>query len=138
MEQLKQSNPALALQNISLGKENEQLEISIQERGSYKNTLLKIGLFFFLLSAGGACTGVTVAGGILAVTALFMVPAAVLAVIMLSLFIAALIYTIKNSIDSNQLTKNQTIIKDNIATISQQDSEMMLLESQILPELAKK
>lgn len=136
VEQFKQSNPQLASQNVSLGKENEQLEIAIAERRNYRNTLLKIGLLFFFLTTGGAGAGVAAAGGIFAVTPLFMAPAAVLAVLTLSLFIAALIYTVKNSMDSNQLNKNKTMIKDNRAKISQQDSEIISLENEILPQLA--
>ncbi|HHF7366498.1 TPA: hypothetical protein ACPSKY_001615 [Legionella bozemanae] len=136
VEQFKQSNPQLASQNVSLGKENEQLEIAIAERRNYRNTLLKIGLLFFFLTTGGASAGVAAAGGIFAVTPLFMAPAAVLAVLTLSLFIAALIYTVKKSMDSNQLNKNKTMIKDNCAKISQQDSEIISLENEILPQLA--
>ncbi|HIE3613026.1 TPA: hypothetical protein ACXLVJ_003638, partial [Legionella anisa] len=138
VERFKESNPRLASQNINLGKEDEQLEIAILERGNYRSTLLKLGLLFLFLTVGGAGTGVAVAGGILAVTPLFMAPAAVLAFITLSLFIAALVYTIMNSMDSNQLSKNKTTIKDNIATIAQQNGEMMSLENEILPGLANK
>ncbi|QLZ69307.1 hypothetical protein FOLKNPGA_02089 [Legionella sp. PC1000] len=138
VERFKQSNPQLTLKNVSLGKENEQLEIAIKERRNYRDTFLKIGLLFFFLTAGGAGAGAAVAGEIFAITSLFMAPAALLAVVTLSLFIAALIYTIKNSIDSNQLSKNQTIIRDNIVTITQQNSEMISLEKEIMPELANK
>ncbi|KTD41123.1 hypothetical protein [Legionella parisiensis] len=138
VERFKQSIPQLAFKNVSLGKENEQLEIAIKERHNYRNTLLKIGLLFFFLAAGGAGAAAVVTGEIFAITSLFMAPAALLAVVTLSLFIAALIYTIKNSMDRNQLSTNQTIIRDNIVTIAQQDSEIISLEKEILPELAHK
>ncbi len=138
IEQYKESNPLLASQNSSLAKENEQLEIAIEDRRNYKNTLLKIGLLFFLLTAGGAGTGLAIAGGIIAITPLLLAPAAVLAFITLNLFVAALVYTIKNGMDSNQLSKNQITIKNNLTTIAQHNSELISLESEILPNLLSK
>ncbi|CAM3111730.1 substrate of the Dot/Icm secretion system [Legionella steigerwaltii] len=130
---IQKSNPELTSLNVALKEQNQQLAQTIEEQHSYRNSLLKIGLFFLLFTGGAAGTGIAIEGELIALTSLLLAPAAVLGVITLSLFIAALVYTIKNSMDNNQLNKNQTTMEDNQSTIERQNSELTSLVNDLIP-----
>ncbi|MBN9228617.1 MULTISPECIES: hypothetical protein [Legionella] len=132
--QFKRTNPQLALQNVTLEEQNKQLALTIEVQHGYRNSLLQIGLLFLIFTSGAAVAGIVIEGGLIA--SLLLAPAAVLGVITLSLFIAALVYTIKSNMDSNQLSKNQTTIKDNLATIERQSSNIISLEKETIPAIS--
>ncbi|KTD68038.1 substrate of the Dot/Icm secretion system [Legionella steelei] len=132
--QFKRTNPQLALQNVTLEEQNKQLALTIEVQHGYRNSLLQIGLLFLIFTSGAAVTGIVIEGGL--IVSLLLAPAAVLGVITLSLFIAALVYTIKSNMDSNQLSKNQTTIKDNLATIERQSSNIISLEKETIPAIS--
>lgn len=138
VEQFKSSNPQLASTNLNLAATNKQLETSTENSRNYRNKLAKVGLLFLLFTGGAAATGLAIEGGVVAITSLVLAPAAVLAAITLSIFIAALIYAIKTSIDSNQLNKNKVTIEANHEQITQQTSEMISLEQTVIPDLKSK
>lgn len=138
IEQFKKSNPQLVSANLNLSEKNKQLEISIENCHNYRNNLSKVGLLFLLFTGGAAGTGIAIEGGLVALTSLVFAPAAVLALVTLSLFVAALVYAIKTSIDNNQLNQNKTIVEENIAKIEQQNSEIISLEQTIIPDLKSK
>jgi hypothetical protein len=135
---LERLNPELTSKNIQLNKENQELQVAIEERKNYRNKLFKIGLF------GLPATGAAVGGAFLAMSMLplmvslipvFFTPAALIGLATLSLFIAALVYTVKNNIDTNQLKQNITTIEQNQINISQQSSKLNSLKQEVLPDL---
>ncbi|MBI2785944.1 MAG: hypothetical protein HYX60_06425 [Legionella longbeachae] len=140
LNRLEESNPQLESRNIQLAKENKELEQAIKERHQYRNKLLKIGLGFLFLTGmvvGGtiAYIDLTIVSLALTSATLFFVPAAVVALISVGLFIAALAYTIKNSMDSNQLSNNQFKIKSNESTVSSQSQQISTLKNETMPHL---
>lgn len=134
--QLKKANPKLHDQNKTLEAENQLLEHTIEEQGTYRDYILKIGLFGLL------GTGIAVGGGFLgmyliptAIISLCFAPAAVVSLITVGVFIATLAYTLKNNSDNNQLEHNKTIIQQNITDISKQSGEIISLENVVLPSI---
>ncbi|WP_454780933.1 hypothetical protein [Legionella sp. WA2022007384] len=138
VEQFKKSNPELVSSNLTLAATNKQLEISVQNSQKTRNNLAKAGLFSLLFTGGAAGTGLAIEGGIVVLTSLVLAPAAVLAVITLSLFIAALVYAIKASVENNQLDKNKKTMEENRDKIDQQTSKIISLEDTVIPDLKGK
>ncbi|AUH73197.1 hypothetical protein [Legionella sainthelensi] len=137
--QLKKANPQLHAQNQTLGIENKQLKHTIEERGAYRDYLLKIGLFSLLGS------GIAVGGGFLGMYMMPMVlislcftPAAVISLITVGIFLATLAYTQKNNSDSNVLEHNKITMQQNITAISKQSGEIISLEQEIIPSIKEK
>ncbi|QMT60502.1 hypothetical protein [Legionella sp. PC997] len=138
IEQFKKSNPELASANSALEEENKRLEISIENSRNTRNTLAKAGLFSLLFTGGATGTGLAIEGGLIALTSLVFAPAALLAVITLSIFIVALVYAINASIDQNKLDNNKSTIELNCAKIIMQNSEIHDLEAKKIPEVKTK
>ncbi|WP_133131495.1 hypothetical protein [Legionella sainthelensi] len=137
--QLKKANPQLHAQNQALEIENKQLKHTIEERGTYRDYLLKIGLFSLL------CSGIAVGGGFLGMYMMPMVlislcfaPAAVISFITVGIFLATLAYTLKNNSDSNALEHNKITMQQNITAISKQSGEIISLEQEIIPSIKEK
>ncbi|KTD06451.1 substrate of the Dot/Icm secretion system [Legionella gratiana] len=137
--QLKKTNPQLHAQNQALEEENQQLAHTIKERSTYRDYLLKIGLFGLLGS------GISIAGGFLgmymmpiALISICFAPAAVISFITVGFFIATLAYTLKNNSDTNQQERNKTTIQQNRTAISKQSGEIISLEQEILPSIKEK
>ncbi|WP_115701602.1 hypothetical protein [Legionella sainthelensi] len=137
--QLKKANPQLHAQNQTLEIENKQLKHTIEERGAYRDYLLKIGLFSLLGS------GIAVGGGFLGMYMMPMVlislcfaPAAVISLITVGIFLATLAYTLKNNSDSNVLEHNKITMQQNITAISKQSGEIISLEQEIIPSIKEK
>ncbi|WP_131775156.1 hypothetical protein [Legionella cincinnatiensis] len=137
--QLKKANPQLHAQNQTLEEENQQLEHTIEERGAYRDYLLKIGLFSLLgsgLAVGGGFLGMYLMP--MALISLCFAPAAVISFITVGIFIATLAYTFKNNSDNNELERNKTTMQQNRTAISKQSGEIISLEQEILPALKEK
>ncbi|PWY56036.1 hypothetical protein DGG96_08835 [Legionella qingyii] len=135
IEQCKTSNPQLTSANLNLAEQNKQLEITIENARNHRKNLSIAGLLFLLFTGGATGTGIAIEGGLVALTSLIFAPAAVLAFVTLSLFIAALVYAIKTNIDENQLSKNKLTMEDNHAKIEQQNKDIISLENTIIPDL---
>lgn len=136
--QLKSSNPTLNNQNKLLHEQNCQLEKAITERSKFRNKLFIIGALA-LLSTGGLIGATLLAIKLLSLTSsltpLFFIPAGLVAIATLGLFIASLVYTIQNSLDKSKLKQNIASIEHNDKKIVDQNKQIIALEQSIIPDL---
>jgi len=150
--QFKNSNPELQSINSKFIDNSKKLTHSIEERSYSRSRLLKIWSPIAFFGSGISVASAFLALHLVPIIASFIpflfIPAGVGVVILLAIFTAALVYTIKNSKDANQFKQNQAAIKANETRIYTQTGtlrqEIYSLKinisdlTKIIPELTKR